>query len=160
MPKTLYLVRHAKSDWKSGETDFERTLNPRGRRDAPEMGQRLKNCGSLPELILCSPAKRAVQTLEYLNLGIKDITFKDTIYEASTGDLLDLVQSVDDSCNSAMLIGHNPAMTELAMLLSGVASPGMPPCSIITIRLNSSHWNAAGACPSEWLNFDHPLKSS
>lgn len=160
MPKTLYLVRHAKSDWHSGETDFERTLNKRGLRDAQEMGQRLKNSGSLPERILCSPAKRAVQTLERLDLGIETIAFKENIYEASTGDLLNLVQSVDDSCNAAMLIGHNPAMTWLATMLSGVGIQGMPPCSVITIQLDSNHWKSAGACPAELLNFDHPLKSA
>ncbi|MDF7826642.1 histidine phosphatase family protein [Pontiellaceae bacterium B12227] len=158
MPKTLYLVRHAKSDWNTGESDFERPLNKRGQRDAPEMGQRIKDAGSLPEQILCSPARRAVQTLESLDLGIKAVLFKEKIYEASTGDLLDLVQSLDDSCGSAMLIGHNPAMTWLATLLSGVRIEGMPTCSILTIRLDSDHWKSAGACPATLLHFDYPKK--
>lgn len=160
MPKTLYLVRHAKSDWHSGESDFDRSINRRGLQDAPVMGQRMKDGDALPEQIFCSPAKRAVQTLENLDLGIDAVVFKEKIYEASTGDLLDIVQSVPDSYESAMLIGHNPAMTWLATLLTGVRIEGMPTCSIITIQLDSNHWKSAGACLAELLNFDHPQRSA
>ena len=145
MPKTLYLVRHAKSDWNTGETDFDRPLNKRGLRDAPEMGRRLKDRGDVPELIVCSTAKRAQQTLAALDLGVANVIHEPRIYEASTGDLLELVQKLDDSVDAAMLIGHNPSMTWLASMLSGVRIEGMPTCSVATIVRDTNRWEAAGA---------------
>ena len=63
MKRTLVLIRHAKSSWSNpGEADFERPLNDRGERDAPRMGARLKELKIKPDLIVCSPAKRAKQT--------------------------------------------------------------------------------------------------
>jgi phosphohistidine phosphatase len=157
MPKTLYLVRHAKSDWHAGKSDFDRPLNKRGLSDAPEMGRRLKVRGQLPDLVVCSPAKRAFQTLELLDLGVETL-FDETIYEASTGDLLGIVQALDDRHGSAMLIGHNPSMTWLAVMLSGVRIDGMPTCAIATIELDSNHWKMAGACPAKLVDLDFPKK--
>jgi phosphohistidine phosphatase len=157
MPKTLYLVRHAKSDWHAGKSDFDRPLNKRGRRDAPEMGRRLKDRGQRPDVIVCSPAKRALQTFELLDLGVEAV-FDESIYEASTGDLLDIVQAIDNRHGSAMLIGHNPSMTWLAGLLSGVRIDGMPTCSVATIELDSCRWEQAGACAATLVSLDYPKK--
>ncbi len=158
MPKTLYLVRHAKSDWNTGDSDFDRPLNKRGLRDAPEMGDRLKARGDLPELIICSTAKRAQQTLKALNLGVANVIHESRIYEASTGDLLEIVQKLDDSVETAMLIGHNPSMTWLASMLSGVRIEGMPTCSVATILLDANHWKSAGADNGQLIDFDYPKK--
>lgn len=157
MPKTLYLVRHAKSDWNTGNTDFDRPLNKRGRRDAPEMGRRLKDKDPLPEIIVCSPAKRATETHERLGLEIKT-AFDERIYEATTGDLLDIVQSLDDKYASAMLVGHNPAMTWLASQLSGVRIDNMPTCAVAAIEIDSEHWKKAGSRPARLLDLDYPKK--
>ena len=84
--KILYLVRHAKSSWSAADlSDFDRPLNKQGLHDAPEMGQRLKARGSLPGIIRCSPAKRAMMTLESMNMGIEPVVFDEHIYGASTG---------------------------------------------------------------------------
>ncbi|WP_372846057.1 histidine phosphatase family protein [Pontiella sp.] len=158
MTKTLYLVRHAKSDWKTGQADFDRPLNKRGRRDAPDMGLRLKQRGALPALLVCSPARRANETCELLDLGT-ETDFNETIYEASAGELLDLVQQLDDRVESAMLIGHNPAMTWLAGLLSGERIEGMPTCAVAAIEIETARWRAAGACPARLLWRDYPRKA-
>ena len=142
MTKTLYLVRHAKSDWSTGEADFERPLNKRGRRDAPDMGQRLKENGALPEIICCSPARRASQTLELLDLGI-NACFDGNIYEATVGDLLGIVQNLPDNAQSAMLIGHNPAMTWLAATA----------ITIMMTKIRTKRW-LKGVCPI--LTFPQP----
>jgi phosphohistidine phosphatase len=160
MPKTLYLVRHAKSDWNNGETDFDRTLNPRGQCDAPEMGLRLKARDVHPDIIVCSPATRAFQTLELLALPAGTVEYNENIYEASAIALLDIVQSLEDTADSAMLVGHNPAMSWLAGHLTGVRIDNMPTCSVATIRLTSNHWKKAGQDPAELLDFDHPKKES
>lgn len=155
--KTLYLMRHAKSNWSAaGLSDFDRPLNEQGFRDAPEMGQRLKARGALPGIILCSPAKRAQQTLECMGLGIENVVFDERIYDASMGELLDIVQTLGNQYDSAMLVGHNPAMTWLINQLSGAGIHNMPTCAMAVIELDSSHWAKAGSCPTVLLDFDYP----
>ncbi|VGO19823.1 SixA phosphatase family protein [Pontiella sulfatireligans] len=158
--KPLYLVRHAKSDWHTGVDDFDRPLNKRGRRDAPEMGRRLKMRGVEPDIMVCSPAKRALETLELLNVPAQTLVYDETIYEASLSTLLEIVQSLDDGFDSAMLVGHNPGMSWLASQLSGVRIKNMPTCSIAAIRLDTHRWKAAGVCPGELADFDYPKKPS
>lgn len=157
--KTLYLVRHAKSDWpRAGLTDFDRPLNSRGLRDAPEMGRRMKQRGVSPEVIVCSPAKRTIQTLELLDFGVEHIVFEERIYSASIGAMLDIIHSLDDGCRSAMLVGHNPTMTQLVGWLSGANIGDMPTCAVATIELGSGQWKDVGTCAAQLLNFDYPRK--
>lgn len=156
--KTLYLVRHAKSSWSAADlSDFDRPLNKRGFRDAPEMGRRLKADDSLPALICCSPATRARQTLEEMNLDTKTV-FDERLYGASREELLEIVRSTGNEYPSLMLIGHNPAMTWLANDLSGARIDNMPTCSIAIIRLPDALWAQAGTAPAELVAFDYPKR--
>lgn len=159
--KTLYLLRHAESSWSGTDlSDFDRPLNGHGLRDAPEMGRGMKARGAVPEIVLCSSAKRAMQTLENLGLGIENIVFDERIYEASKGELLSIIQSLENRYSSAMLIGHNPAMTWLTTQLSGAHIGNMPTCAIATIELASALWGKAGSCPAKLLDFDYPEKTA
>jgi phosphohistidine phosphatase len=161
MPKTLYLVRHAKSSWaEAGLGDYARPLNQRGLRDAQEMGQRLKARKVYPDLILCSPAKRTRETLDQLIQeigGPMDIVrFDESIYEASAETLLNLAQSLPEPCASAMFIGHNPSIGRLANQLSDAHIERMPTCAIATLGIASHHWRDIGSCPTRLLAFDSP----
>jgi len=163
MAKTLYLVRHAKSSWADmGQRDFDRPLNKRGLRDAPEMGRRLRKRNARPEIILCSPAQRTRQTLDLLIKeigGTLDIVrFVESIYEASDETLLNLVQSLPESCASAMLIGHNPSIGWLANQLSDVRIDRMPTCAIATLELAAPRWKVIGSCPARLNDFACPKK--
>lgn len=159
--KILYLVRHAKSSWADPElSDFERPLNKRGRHDAPEMGRRIKQRNVLPDLIVCSPAKRALQTLQLLDLPADTVVYDKRIYEASATTLISIVQALNDRFGSAMLIGHNPSMSGLASQLGGVHIANMPTCAVAAIRLCSNHWNDAGSCSGELLDLDYPKKKN
>ena len=159
--KTLYLMRHAESGWSGADlSDIDRTLNERGFRDAPEMGQRLKARGALPDIVLCSPAKRTMQTLENMGLGVENVVFDKHIYEASTGKLLHIIQTLENQCGSAMLIGHNPSMAWLISQLSGTRIDSMPTCAIATIGLASTHWGKAGSCAATLQDFDYPEKTA
>lgn len=158
--KILYLMRHAESSWSgTGFSDVERPLNECGFRDAVEMGRRLKARGSMPDIVLCSPAKRARQTLEHMQLNPPDIGMDDRLYEASMGQLLAVIQSLKTSCNSALLIGHNPSMTWLINQISGEQIQSMPTGAMATIELNSADWKRAGACPAGLRDFDYPGKT-
>ena len=122
--KTLYLIRHAKSSWEdTALVDKDRPLNDRGQRDAPTMGERLAKRNVKPDLILSSPAVRALTTAEIiakkLDYRRKDIVVSERLYAVEADDLLDVIHQLGDKVESVMLFGHNPELTELAHCLSG-----------------------------------------
>lgn len=163
MPKTLYLMRHAKSSWSvMSQNDMARPLNERGLRDTPEMGRRLRGRNVRPDIILCSPAQRTRQTADLISqemdLDPGTLQFNDPIYEASTDTLLQLIRSLPDQCQSAMIIGHNPSIGWLANALSDVGLERMPTCAIATLEMDTNRWAEVGTCTSSLLDFDYPKK--
>src|SRR6478609_5790664 len=99
--KTLIAVRHAKSSWDAiDQKDFDRTLNERGKKDAPEMAQRLKEKGIAIDQFVSSPAKRAKKTAKYFAEAFKqekgDILLIDTLYEAAPETFYDVIQNLDN----------------------------------------------------------------
>lgn len=121
--KRLYLMRHAKAQVADpGMEDFDRALAPRGRRAAPRMGAYMRLLGYRPEIALCSPAARALETWVLVrdDLGCEvEEDFRPEIYEAAPRTLLECVQGLDDRYASAILIGHNPGILTLALGLVG-----------------------------------------
>jgi phosphohistidine phosphatase len=119
--KTLYLLRHAKSDWGNpGLDDHDRPLAPRGERAAAVMGVHFAQQGYQPSLVLCSSALRTRQTLEALLAhlpGAPELVVEKRLYLASSGQLLTRLQEVDDGRSGVLLIGHNPGIAELAHAL-------------------------------------------
>jgi len=161
--KTLYLMRHAEAAWlDSGQHDFDRPLDPRGERDASVMGKRIKALGVLPDVILSSPARRAVQTTELIateiGFPVEAIIFRETIYEAGVSDLLNIIQSIDDHYESAMLVGHNPALSWLISQLSGEHIANAPTGSFATLRTFSNRWEDSNSGTADLLDFDDPSK--
>jgi phosphohistidine phosphatase len=120
---TLSLFRHAKSAWNTpGFRDFDRPLAPRGEKAAPRMGAYMESEGLVPELVLCSTAKRARQTLELAQEEWEtkpEIRFEEGLYHAGPAQMLQILQALPASCGHAMIIGHNPGMYSLAATLSG-----------------------------------------
>jgi phosphohistidine phosphatase len=118
-PSRLFLLRHTKSSWDDpGLADHDRPLAPRGRRAAKRMGRYLHDEGIAPELVLCSSARRARETLE-LVCPPGRIQLEPELYGASADELVGRLRLVPDDVRSVMLIGHNPAMQDLALLLAG-----------------------------------------
>src|SRR5262249_26991907 len=110
--KVLYLLRHAKSNWDDPDVDdFDRVLNNRGEKAAPLMGEQIRRRDVRPDLILCSPAKRAEQTaalaLESAEIETEPL-FDERIYLASASTLLSILSERAEKVDSVMLIGHNP----------------------------------------------------
>lgn len=123
---TIYLARHAKSSWMSSAlNDFDRPLNKRGEKDAVLIAEELKRLAWLPEKIIASPAIRAKQTCkaycEILDYPVSNVEWNSEIYAAHTITLLHILTGLDESKNSVMLIGHNPAMEDLLVHLCGYA---------------------------------------
>ena len=161
--KQLFLVRHAKSSWKYPElSDFERPLNKRGKRDAPNMGQLLKRLGILPDLILSSPAVRAKKTAKILSKEMgyptDHIDWRQEIYHAGQSQLLSIVRSVDDKHQSLMLVGHNPGFTWFSNQLTGHYLENIPTCGVVSINFSLNSWSDVDYEQGKFLSFDYPKK--
>jgi phosphohistidine phosphatase len=116
--KRLFLLRHAKSSWDDADlADRDRPLAPRGRRAVKVMAGHIRDEKISPSLVLCSPARRTRETLEGVAPG-GEVQIEDELYGASEADLLERLQRVPDEIDSVMLIGHNPAIQELALDLA------------------------------------------
>jgi phosphohistidine phosphatase len=120
MAKTLVVLRHAKSSWPDGVADHDRPLSGRGRRDAPAVGRWLREQGIVVELAVVSSARRARETFDLaaaeLDRAPKPL-ITDTVYGASTGELLDTVRELPARVRVALLVGHNPSIGMLAAVL-------------------------------------------
>lgn len=141
----LWLVRHAKSAWNDPElSDFERPLNERGRRDAPAMAQRLKQLRQTPDLLLSSPALRAITTARVFarELGIpaESVQLSSRIYEAELDTLVDLVRGFDSGVQHALMFGHNPGFSDLARWLAPCPFQEMPTCAVVMLQLPFRTW--------------------
>ena len=144
--KKLHLLRHAKSSWNHPEqSDRERGLNKRGKRDGPRMGAALAQ-RMAPLQILVSPARRAQLTLGGLCDGwpalsqLHHITDED-LYTFSADDLFAWLQERDDAHSEVFVIGHNPALTDLSNALvddEGLAN--LPTAGYLELVLHVDHW--------------------
>lgn len=121
--KTLYLLRHAKSSWQeTGLGDKDRPLNARGIQDATAMGAVIAAQPRLPDLVLCSTAVRTRQTLDLVLPSLKskpEIRYLDELYMASTQTLLAAIRGIEETVESALLIGHNEGLHDFARLMAG-----------------------------------------
>jgi phosphohistidine phosphatase len=161
MSKELLLVRHAKSDWDNIKLrDFDRPLNSRGDKNAPEMAARLKNKNLIPSQIISSPALRAITTAQYFaeELGIKksDIIKETDIYEAFTSTLLEVINNLDDRSSFTALFGHNPGITSIANNLCNGNILNIPTCGMVLIRFPFDNWNMVSAGTGDLIFFDYP----
>ncbi len=120
--RQLLLLRHAKSLWDDPKlSDHARPLNGRGRSSARAMRLAMRELGLSPDLVLVSSARRTLQTLEALGPwdDVPLIEPMDALYLASARAMLDVLHGVTETVRSVLLIGHNPGMHELAMILVG-----------------------------------------
>ena len=143
--KELLLLRHGKSDWHTDTTDFYRPLNKRGNRSALRIGEWLAEKKLTPDLIISSPATRALTTAEIvcstMGLPIHSIQTEKRIYEASLSDLRQVLLHIPDSIQRLLLVGHNPGFESLLSYLApDIAIPGdgklMPTATLAYLQLD------------------------
>lgn len=143
--KTLYIVRHAKSGWESGiMNDFDRTLSDRGLRTAPVMAKVLKEKKIQPDLMISSPAVRALTTAKLFSviLGYPEnrIEEKMELYDAHAGTIFETIRQIPEECRAVMIFGHNPSLLEFASLFGGKKIDSLAPCGVIRIDIEESSW--------------------
>ncbi|MCG6533431.1 MAG: histidine phosphatase family protein [Syntrophales bacterium LBB04] len=129
--KTIYLLRHAKED-KSLINDMGRDLSGKGRRQAESIGQWMSENGIMPDWIISSSAKRTKATANICAKKVgyqRSVRFEDSLYHASGDTYLDIIAALNDKYESVMMVGHNPAISALVTVLTGVHLD-MSPCML------------------------------
>lgn len=146
MKKILILVRHAKTKpAENGQKDFDRELMAEGVKDASLVGRHFFKKNLEADRIVSSPAKRAANTAELLaeqmRYDLSSIDYDETIYEASVRNLLNVVNNFSTEWQTALLIGHNPAISYIAEYLSGDGVDNIVSCGVVVIEFDDLPWN-------------------
>jgi phosphohistidine phosphatase len=157
--KTLLILRHAKSSWANTYLgDHDRPLKKRGKRDAPRMGRLLREENLLPDLVISSSAKRALDTAEAAAAasGYDDqIVVTRDFYHADSESYTDKLRSLPNEVNRVLIVGHNPGMEELLVDLTG-AHERMPTAALAQVSLPVENWSevtleTSGSLENLWL---------
>jgi phosphohistidine phosphatase len=143
-PRTLVIMRHAKAANPERVADMERPLTERGHADAAAAGPWLRQHGYRPDLVLCSPATRARQTWQALALPGADVRFERSLYAATVLDLLDRLAEVEDEVRVVLLVGHNPALSQLSILLDPTGGEGGLRTNGIAVHATAQPWPTWG----------------
>lgn len=157
--KHLYLLRHAKSSWSDpGLADHERPLAPRGRRAATLIGEHIRAAQIAPQLVLCSSARRARETLEHLRIA-GEVEIEPGLYGASPDELLDRLRRLPEDLDAVLLIGHNPSIHELAAGLaergSGLSERKYPTGSLALLTFTGP-WSSLRPQRADLVDFVRP----
>jgi phosphohistidine phosphatase len=161
--KILILVRHAKSSWeRAALDDRERPLAERGRRDAPRMAERLHRRGVQPELLLSSPARRALATAQLMARPLRyeraDIVVDERLYPGGADAVLEVIQGLDPPLRCVMLIGHDPGLSELAHRFCR-AVDHLPTCTVAEFAFDADTWSQLSSIEVVTATLDCPPKA-
>jgi len=141
--KTLFILRHAKSSWENTyQSDYERPLNERGKRDAPRVGEVLKKQDKVPDLIITSSAERALATAEAAAIHsgyAQELKLDRRLYHAPAITYLAVLRELGTGPERVMVVGHNPGLEDLVHHLTGQME-AMPTAAIAEIHLPISQW--------------------
>lgn len=161
--KTLYVIRHAKSSWDAKTLgDIERPLNDRGKKDAPRMGKRLKEKNIYPDLIITSPAKRALSTAKKIAKILKypkeKLKINDKLYHGDEDTILEVLNKQKDKNNVIILFCHNPGLTDFvnSIMSEELDIDNVPTCGVVAFQFKAEHWDQVTWGTGKMLFFDYP----
>lgn len=161
--KTILLVRHAKSSWNDADiSDIDRPLKRSGVKDAIEVSEKLKAKKVIPDLLITSPAVRAMTTALIFARTLKyhfgRIVINEMAYDFSKDALLPLLRNTDDKYDVVMLVGHDPALTYLLNDLAGKAYEKMPTSSVAKINFTVKQWQKIAPRKGKLIFIKSPAK--
>lgn len=161
--KTVVLIRHAKSDKKTKNLrDIERPLNKRGLKDAPTMSQALKRNQFIPQLIITSPAERAMKTAKLIakemDINEEAILSDPTLYMESKSTMLNTIKQIDDKFDIVFLVSHNPGLTDLVNYISLETIENVPTTGIAVIQIDSQTWKEVDMGNGKMVFYETPKK--
>ncbi len=159
--KNLLLIRHAKSSWENFSVkDFDRPLNDRGKKDAPEMAKRLLQRGITIDAFVASPAKRAQKTAVFFAEAYEQpataIVFKEELYLATPAVFFNVIRNLSTSAETVAVFSHNEGITDFANQLTSTRIDNIPTCGIFAVRVHTDSWWEFKAAKKECWFFDYP----
>lgn len=159
--KDLLIIRHAKSSWaQEGLEDHERPLNGRGDKAASQIGRRLARRGLVPERLVVSSAVRAQHTAGLLatamGLDADAIVTDPRAYVADAEDWLDIIQELPDELQRVGIVGHNPALHELAAHLVDLRVGKFPTAAVVHASFEVDRWREVARGTGTCVDFDYP----
>ena len=161
--KTLFIIRHAKSDQSFFGNDFERPLNERGKADAAIMAKRLVDNKNKVDALVASPAVRAKETAELfaetLKIPVAQIVFISALYHASPEVFYEVVSNLADELDVVAIFSHNPGISYFVKSLNTITPvDNMPTCSVFAASADITKWSGFLKSKKEFLFFDYPKK--
>lgn len=144
--KTLIFLRHAKSSWADlGVADKMRTLNDRGRRDAPVMAGELSKIYPKIDAIISSSSQRTRETTQFFiqryGQDIATVSYHDTLYHGIADDYQNQLYDLDEALDTVLLVGHNPGITQIANdCIHQEYLSQVPTCGIVVLQAASNTW--------------------
>jgi phosphohistidine phosphatase len=159
--RQLILIRHTKSSWADlGMRDFDRPLKKDRTDDAKNMAKHLTELGVKPDLILCSPALRTKQTVEFfcekLNYDYNKIEFDMRLYESSAEDYTQVVRETDEQIRTLVVVGHNPSISDFANQFLQSKISEVPTTGVVCLEFEIDNWEIYRATPCELKYFLTP----
>ena len=161
----LFILRHGKSDWGTGQPDFDRPLADRGRSAVQKVGAWMNNEGLVPDRVISSPARRARETAESIcrSLGLKErgIRFDERIYGGSIAEMLASLADHAADAQHVLLVGHNPGSEELVYFLTRgpLRQPDdgkLLPTAALAVLRPLTDWRSLGQGGAELLSITRP----
>lgn len=161
--KKLILIRHAKSSWDNTSiSDKERPLNARGKKAAPFMAEILKKKNINIQLFITSPAERAFATAkkfaDILDYPRNKILIVEKLYGATTYEILEIVNDLDNNLECVAIFGHNPDLTQFNNFLSDTYIDNIPTTGIVLLNFEVDTWKEIGRGVGKLQFFDYPKK--
>ncbi|MEI6638310.1 MAG: phosphohistidine phosphatase [Chlorobium sp.] len=161
--KTIYVVRHAKAGLGGTHTgDFDRKLNEVGLKAAHFMAELLEQRGVVPELVLSSPAERAINTAEIfcdiLRYPKERLEKRMEIYEGGAGRLLTILQQIADTNKTVMLFGHNPTISSFSNLLAVGDIDSLATCGVVRIDVAVDSWREVRPGSGKLIWYEFPKR--
>jgi phosphohistidine phosphatase len=161
--KTLHIVRHAKSSWDyESISDIDRPLKLKGIQNAYEMARRIKIRNTLPDLMITSPANRAIHTAiifaRVFEFPLDKIMIKEDMYEAEEKYVMDMINKTDNGISSLMIFGHNPELTNFANIFVKDTIDNIATTGIVSLVFDTDNWKDVSQKNLVSENFDYPKK--
>jgi len=157
--KKLIIVRHSKSSWKDlSLSDFNRPLNGRGKSDGPLMADYLKSKINKIDYLHSSSSVRTFETSKYFinQIQFGKVEYDDSLYHSSATSILNMIRSYSDNYQSAMIIAHNPGLTNLINNITNISLDNLPTTGIVEIEFNCDRWSKISYENSDLVDLKFP----
>ena len=163
MVRRLFIIRHAKSSWDyQGLDDIDRPLADRGIRNAGEMAERLVAENLVPQLLLSSPASRALNTALIMSRiwGIRpeNLQIHDSLYDAFISEIEEVVSTAPANVENLAIFGHNPSFTSYANKFLDIPLDNLPTAGVVIVTLESENWGKIGRKLVKDTYVDYPKR--